>query len=532
MAKPANKVPKRTPATGQAARKRQKPSGNADGRISMWLRSIWRQRRLSLGIAWAICIVGWTAIALWPNQYMSSALVYADIDSVVERDSETAGTASPIGPDKNRVKRLRHMLLSDDNLGKVRDAVGLDDERFRLLGDDIVLHATAPPVFVTAYDHSDPSVARQVLQTLLSNFKEQLEALGPAGELKALDQQIDEQNRKIAVAQSEITEFERINREHLGQADRLSAGIALLKQEVLNLQELINSAIVERDRVAQKLAQNDQNSVDFAELGVDRASVDSQEELATLNAKLAELEERYASSHPYVVAITEAIEKLEASTTATPEPVDDATDPDAETGELKAQHEEHISRLSKLNDELATKHREIDRLKALTETTSSVDAELSELRGDEGGLEDELTSLIARRAELGEKQKGQVEQASFRLIKEPNLPTKPTGPSRLLCLALVLFGGLGIAAIVAVLRNHAKGVFENAWQLKQRFDVGVLGTISEVLTPAERKKLDYSRLAFGLGSLALVGVFSGLAIAELKNSLAPWGELVREQLLR
>jgi hypothetical protein len=140
--------------------------------------------------------------------------------------------------------------------------------------------------------------------------------------------------------------------------------------------------------------------------------------------------------------------------------------------------------------------------------------------------------MIARRDELGKKQESHVEQASFRLIKEPNLPAKPTGPSRLVCLALVLLGGLGIGGVVAVLRNHAKGVFENAWQLKQRFDVGVLGTISEVLTPAERKRIGYSRLAFGLGSLALVGVFSGLALAELNNLLAPWGDLVRGQLLR
>jgi hypothetical protein len=132
---------------------------------------------------------------------------------------------------------------------------------------------------------------------------------------------------------------------------------------------------------------------------------------------------------------------------------------------------------------------------------------------------------------MGEVARGEAKQEAFRLITEPELPTDPVGPSRLMALAAVLLGGAGLGAVIALFCNRITGVFESAWQLRRRFDVGVLGTISEVLTPTERKQLAYSRLAFGLVCLTLVGAFSGLAFAELTDRLAPWGDQLRAQIL-
>ena len=132
---------------------------------------------------------------------------------------------------------------------------------------------------------------------------------------------------------------------------------------------------------------------------------------------------------------------------------------------------------------------------------------------------------------LGRSRKEKRRQEAFRLIKEPGLPTAPTGPSRLMGLLAVLVVGAGVGTAAALFCNRLRGVFENAWQLRRRFDVGVLGTISEVMTPAERKQLGHARLAFGLAGLALIGMFSSLAIAEMANSLAPLGDHLRSQFL-
>ena len=267
-----------------------------------------------------------------------------------------------------------------------------------------------------------------------------------------------------------------------------------------------------------------------------------------MEEKLAELRERYADSHPYVSTVLEAIDTIKSgegaggpsapvSEESGPESVDNSQ-LDERLIDLQRLHQEKLAKVSQLNNEAANKQREIDRLSALTDTTSSAEAERSRLTTDKNDLEVALADLVSRRDKAQQPSGGQqdqqdagAEQSSFRLINGPNLPEKPTGISRLMCLVLVLFGGLAISGTAAVVRNRSKGVFESAWQLKQRFDVGVLGTISEVLTPAERKRLGRSRLVFGVGCFVLMAVFSGLAIAEFMNLLTPWGDRLRTQLL-
>jgi hypothetical protein len=51
------------------------------------------------------------------------------------------------------------------------------------------------------------------------------------------------------------------------------------------------------------------------------------------------------------------------------------------------------------------------------------------------------------------------------------------------------------------------------------------------MTPAERKRLSYARLGFGLACFSLVGAFGSLVVAELYGRLAPFGDHLRTQLL-
>ncbi|HYF52670.1 MAG TPA: hypothetical protein VEA41_00235, partial [Salinarimonas sp.] len=43
----------------------------------------WRHRWAALAMAWFVCLAGWTAVYLVPNQYQSSARVYADADAIL-----------------------------------------------------------------------------------------------------------------------------------------------------------------------------------------------------------------------------------------------------------------------------------------------------------------------------------------------------------------------------------------------------------------------------------------------------------------
>lgn len=494
------------------------------GRLLTWRQAIWRRRWLSLATAWLVCIGGWAIIALWPTHYNASGVLYANLSELADRNVKA--DAPGLGP----VAQLKTMLLADDTLDRIRDAVPLDPEKSQSLRSDIFLRSTVPPLFAIAYEHEDPEVAQKVLDLVVAGFQARLDETLPAagGNLAALDQEIADQERLLQASDAGLAAFRSSNVDHLGGSDGRASELALLKDEIRRLEDQIAATIADRDAIAETLAEAPA-APETAETGTSRTPADVATERRALQVELVKLQERYADTHPFVVAVFDAIAALdtEAETLAPVAEEVEVVDREA----LQQRHSDLITEVSELNSRLENERREIELLQALTGTTSSVEAELAELETERAALQNELTEMQRRRGELGEGIGGDAEQDAFRLIKQPELPTDPVGPSRLMALAAVLLGGSGLGALAAVICNRYKGVFESAWQLGQRFDVGVLGTISEVLTPAERKRLSYSQLAFGLACVALVGMFSGLAIAEVTDQLAPLGDRLRTQLL-
>lgn len=527
------------------SRKNQRRIKGGSSRFSTWMRSIWRRRWFSLICAWTICLGGWTAVALWPNNYMSSAVLYADLSRLAEQKAFGNNIASGRLAEEGPASLLKRMLLGDESPAALRDKTDLDGDLFDTLSQHVMIRATAPTLFVATYYHRDPEVAHQVLDKLFSSLTNHLDE-AVSEETQNLQQEITDLEGKLEDASTNLANFRQGNADFFEKPDSTAADIETLEEDVIDLKQRIERAIIERDEVAEELAQLPLSQEAAREpTPAPLASENQVAELAALETKLAELRERYADTHPYVSTVINAIEALNVETGIDGQSAEqnaaviDAAGEDSEQlADLKQRHEEKIADLSELNNDLANKEREIDRLKVLTDSTSSVEAEQSRLETEKSDLEGALAKLVIHRETLQSRTDGDAaqqdetaEQTSFRLINEPSLPDKPTGLSRMLCLVLVLLGGVGVSGGIAVLRNRSKGVFESAWQLKQRFDVGVLGTISEVLSPVERKQLGYARLAFSLGCFGLVGIFSGLAIAEFLNLLTPWGDSLRTQLL-
>ena len=142
-------------------------------------------------------------------------------------------------------------------------------------------------------------------------------------------------------------------------------------------------------------------------------------ERKTLEEELANLQVRYADSHPYVVAVLDAIETLDIETAGasgdnTGEDV--ATSVSANAVDRQVLAEEHadlIVEVSTLNSRLANKRGEIELLQTLTQTTTSVEAELAELEASRQTLTEALVDLQSRRGELGEVKKGEAEAGSL-----------------------------------------------------------------------------------------------------------------------
>ena len=51
--------------------------------IFQYARDIWRRRWYAVGVAWAICLVGWIVVSRMPDIYESSARVYMNSDEAL-----------------------------------------------------------------------------------------------------------------------------------------------------------------------------------------------------------------------------------------------------------------------------------------------------------------------------------------------------------------------------------------------------------------------------------------------------------------
>jgi hypothetical protein len=87
-----------------------------------------------------------------------------------------------------------------------------------------------------------------------------------------------------------------------------------------------------------------------------------------------------------------------------------------------------------------------------------------------------------------------------------------------------------LGALLAGLLGRLDRVFDSTAQLRRRFDVAVLGSITTVLTATEARQERRGWMAMGLASLGLVGAFASLTGLEAFDLLPLLGHRVRAEL--
>ena len=96
-----------------------------EARTALW--TVWNRRWIALAVAWGVCLLGWLAVALFPNSYESKARLFVQLDDVL---AQQIGIG-PAGREKD-IERVRQTLTSAVNLEKV--------VRSTRIGDTVILH--------------------------------------------------------------------------------------------------------------------------------------------------------------------------------------------------------------------------------------------------------------------------------------------------------------------------------------------------------------------------------------------------------
>jgi polysaccharide chain length determinant protein (PEP-CTERM system associated) len=484
-------------------------------RAALW--TVWNRRWLALSVAWGVCLLGWLAVALFPNSYESQARLYVQLDDVL---AEQIG----IGADsrKSDIERIRQTLTSAVNFEKVVRSTRIGDtvttpaqmERavaslskdVKVVGDEKnVFSITAKSGHSDLSDGENAQLAQDIAQRMIDIFKE--ENLGESrGEMRDtlafLDQQLAQRQKELDEAEQRRLAFESAHPELIGGTAAISAQLSANRSELRSVEADLAAAESALAALSGQLAGTPRTLVGAG--GGPRAA------LAQAEANLAALESRgLTDSHPDVVALNKQIASLRAQ--AQGPNGDLGGTPNPAYSSLQAMRVERQANVQSLQSRAAALRSELASITASQLSEPGATAEAQRISRDYEVLREQYDKLLKDREEL--RLRGQVETerstVKFEVVDPPSTPRVPAAPNRPLLLLGVLVIGLGAGSAVAFALGQVKGTFATASKLERVFELPVIGTVSHTMTEAAlvlkaRRFKQFAAAAGGLGGLFVV----------------------------
>lgn len=492
--------------------------------VRIVLYSIWRQRWLSLAVCAAVCLLGWTAIALIPNSYESEARVSVETQDIL------SGTTGVSASDHQRViERVQQTLVSTVNLEKVVRGTELGQRAtspgdiaamVEMLRKNIGIKTTQDNLFqITARssagglsDSDNAKLARATVQKLLDIFVEE-NLVGSRTEttqtLRFLDSELSKREGALREAETRRADFEQ---RYAG----LLPGVGSIAQRMEAARAELNTVDSNLAAAQASLAAlNGQMAGTPASIAMAGGGGTGGGAVAALQAQIAEAQSRgWTEQHPDIIAMRSQLARLRqiapqggggAGSTANPMYVT-----------LRSMQAEKQATAAALQARKAQLSSDMAAFTTRMAEEPGVAAEQQRLDRDYGVLKDQYDKLLADReaARLRNDVAAQTDSVRFRVVDPPSTPRVPVAPNRPLLLAVVLVLG-GIAGIgVAFAKSQLQPTYATADRMARATGLPVLGGISEVLTPPvkadRRKKLVW----FGGASGALAASFALLLVIE------------------
>lgn len=494
-------------------------------RLDAALVRIWRYRWLSITVAWLVCCLGWLLIAAWPTRYQASAVVFADVAGM----RPVASLRDRLVGDQP-ITQLRNSLVDEAILAEIGRRLGGLPDAPAAVAAQLSVRAATPPIFVVAYDDERPEVATRVLDALLASYVDQHFKL--SFDTAALDQQIKGEQQALSGASTRLDQFKQANAANLAGAADLLKNVQAARVELADLRGDLQTALGDQQTLQEQLAKTPVSILPAAAAAQQAPPApDLSAELAALQKRLGELQVRYADSHPYVVDVQSQIAQLSETVAAAPKPAPVVAQPNPDYAKNQEQLVRQAALIGTLRQRISDQEKRLGELEAAQKTVPQVESRLAELTKDQAGHQASLEQLRQQREQQIERQQAELSQTPFRVIDPASQPVQPTGPSRLLLLAIVLLLGGLIGSAAALLQSRLRGVFETARELRRRLNVAVAGSLSDITPLAERRHRRLAHVGFGLACLGLLGLCSSLMVAQWRDLLLPLGDVLRNRLV-
>jgi polysaccharide chain length determinant protein (PEP-CTERM system associated) len=490
----------------------------------------WRRRWLVVGLAWLICLIGWTVVAAIPNRYEANARMYVDSDAVLT--PLLKGLALDNTP-LNQVEVLQRTLLSRPNIEKLISKTGLDlsvtgpadqENLVKALGNDIKVTPQTRSLFTISYRSTSPQLAYSVVQTILSIFVESKIGTSRTDMENArrfLQQQIAQYEQGLQEAEARRAEFrskyiDLLPSDASGGVSRLETARVL----VTTLEGQLIDLNGKRDLIKREMTTTPPIlTFDEADRGGGSRGSVSSPDIKRAEATLAELRLRYTEQHPDVIAARQRIEQLRTSdlgAVSAPAAEPRSRGPGISNPvyeHLKVQLFDTEATIASLQRQVVDATKERDHLDLIARSVPGVQADFANLNRDYDVLHKSYTELLARRESmrLAAAADAGTDKIKLQVIDPPQVPQNPVAPQRALLISAVL--GLGLIGGIggAVLLQQFDRSFHSVEELNS-FGLPVAGGISLIAQPIPLRRQTLAVASFAMALLLLGAAYGGLML--------------------
>ena len=489
------------------------------------LYSIWHRRWIALGVAWAVCLLGWLVVALIPNSYEAKARIYVDVDDVL---SEQLGIA---GDGQEQILEVRQTLLGSENLEQVITATKLGEnitdrnamnraiadlaERVRVESEQDNLFSITAEVGVSHLSDSENAVlARNVVQKLLDIFREEHIAGNRAevsGAIADLNEQLEERKLELEAAEQRRLAFEAEYPDLIGGSATLTTRVQQARTELRDIEANLAAAQSALAAIDSQISTTPRTVAGGAnDVGPQAALIQAQTQLAELRAR------GLTDQHPDVVSTTRQVEILTRQAAAAG-PNSVSGTPNPAYSSLLALRADRQAGVEALQARRAALQSTLASLAASQASEPAVAAEANRISRDYDVLRSNYEKLLEDREKL--RTRGDVidetSQFRFNLVDPPVVPQAPAAPNRPLLLIAVLVLGVGAGGGAAYALGQLRAGFSTASKLEKSMGLPVIGSGSLTLSDAA-KLLRRRRLKqFAGACTGLVGVLAILLAIEV-----------------
>ncbi len=503
--------------------------------ITTIAKGMWRFRWQSLLVAWLVGIIAAIVVFRVPDRYEATARIFVDTQSILKPLMSGLAVQPNV---EQQVIMLSRTLISRPNVEKLIRMADLDLKTeskaqqealiAELMNSLEIKNVGRDNLYSLSFRDSDPAKAQRVIQSLVSIFVES--SLGASRKDTAsaktfLNEQIKSYEARLEDAESKLKEFRLRNIQLQSGDGKDSAGrLASLSEQLDTARLALREAENARDAAKAQLEGQKAEASNIAtqsllqESATSVATPEIDARLAAQKQNLDALLQRFTEEHPDIVTTRKLIRDLEDQKkrevkelrkAAMAVPMGSNANANLvfqELSKIQATAEVQVAAMKARVAEYSARYAQA---RQMITTAPQLEAEASQLNRDYAVNKKNYEDLVARRESA--VMSGDLDVASgvadFRLIDPPRVSPKPVSPNRLLLLPAALVVALAAGLFFAFAASQVRPVFHHANDLRDFVELPVLGVVSRVINPMDKRRERNDFVRFLLGSGGLVGIF-------------------------